>query len=124
MEKLNLYVASAYVTLGKMQGKTFLPLPTEKLMDSRDVPDKEKSNMYEALLIIWSKQIKRVLDTEPEHILKIKPFPDPLQELNFWRRKADNLNSISQQLKSEQVSAVVTYLTSSKSTFIGQYDRL
>lgn len=60
-----------------MQGKT-LVVPSEKVLTSRDVSDKEKSNIFESLLIIWTKQIKKVLDTEPEQILKAKAHPDPL----------------------------------------------
>lgn len=124
MEKLNGYVAQTYLTMGKIQGKTFLPLPSEKMIHSRDVSDKEKSNIFESLLIIWTKQIKKVLDTEPEQILKSKAHPDPLQELNFWKKKAENLNSISLQLKNQNFKFIIDFLNNSKSTFINQFERL
>jgi hypothetical protein len=41
--------------------------------------------MYENRIITWTKQIKKVLDYEPEHILKENPNPDPYTELNFWK---------------------------------------
>ena len=43
MEKVNSFVSQIYLTIGKVQGKTLLPLPFPKIMTSRDIPDKKKS---------------------------------------------------------------------------------
>lgn len=124
MERLDSYVAQAYLTLGKIKGKTFLPLPQEKLIKSRDIPDKEKSNIFESLLIVWTKQIKKVLDTEPEQIFKSNPSPDPLCELNFWKSKSENLNSIHEQLEHRNIKTILEFLKNAKSTFVTQFERL
>ena len=124
IERINSFLAQIYLVIGKIQGKTLLPLPLEKTIYSRDIPDKEKCQIFESRIITWTKQIKRVLDTEPEHILKENPNPDPLIELKFWKKKADNLNSINEQLRISHVLYIIDFLRCSKSTFINQFDRL
>ena len=124
MERINAFLAQIYLVIGKIGGRTLLPLPLEKSTYSRDIPDKEKCQIFESRIITWTKQIKKVLDTEPEHILKDNPHPDPMVELNFWKKKADNLNSIDEQLQLEQVQYIVDFLRTAKSTFINQFDRL
>lgn len=124
MERINAFLAQIYLVIGKIEGKTLLPLPLEKSIFSRDIPDKEKCQIFESRIITWTKQIKKVLDTEPEHILKENPHPDPIVELNFWKKKAENLNSINEQLQLEQVLYIVDFLRVAKSTFINQFDRL
>ena len=73
---------------------TLLPLPSEKIIYSRDISEKDKSQIFEQRIITWTKQIKKVLDTEPEQILKKDEHPNPLYEIQFWRKKSENLNSI------------------------------
>jgi len=121
MEKVNTFVAQIYLTIGKIQGKTLLPLPLKKMIHSSDVSNKQKCQIFESRIITWTKQIKKVLDTEPEHILKENPKPLPTDELSFWEKKAENLNSISEQLKTPEVVDILKFLRDSKSTFINQF---
>lgn len=100
MEKLNNYVAQMYLTIGQVYGKTQLPLPPKKIMDS-NIPSKDKAHIYENSIITWSKQIRKVLEQEPEHALKKGNNPQPHVEIEFWKKKSDNLNSIHNQLKTE-----------------------
>ena len=43
--------------------------------------------------------------------------PGPLAELDFWQSKAENLNSIFQQLQGEKIRRVLRFLDTSKSTY-------
>jgi len=45
-------------------------------------------------IITWTKQIKNVLKQDPESALKNGNHPDPLTEIDFWKSKSENLNSI------------------------------
>ena len=92
MEKVDSYVAQIYLTIGRIQGKTLLPLPVRR---PGEISAKARCQLFESRIITWTKQIKKVLDTEPEHILKENPTPDPFCELRFWEQKAENLNSIA-----------------------------
>ena len=124
MEKVNNFLAQIYLTMGKIQGKTLLPLPMNKMIFSSAISDKQKCQVFESRIITWTKQIKKVLDTEPEHILKTNPNPDPFCELRFWQKKADNLNSIHKQLNFKEIKFILEFLKKSKSTFINQFERL
>jgi dynein heavy chain len=54
---------------------------------------------------------------EPEQALKIGNNPGPLTELQFWKNKADNLNSIFNQLESIEVKNILRFLEGNKSTY-------
>ena len=64
----------------------------------------------------WTKQIKAELKKDPENALKNNNHPDPLTEVNFWKNKAENLNSICDQLNSEKIKKVLKFLEQNKST--------
>lgn len=43
---------------------------------------------------MWQKQIIKILEKDSESLLKINQNPDPMLEINFWKVKSENLNSI------------------------------
>lgn len=95
MEKFNNYVAQVYVIMGLIKGRTMLPLPSHKLSQSDQTNDKDKAHVFEGSIITWTKQIKNVLKLEPEQALKqANNDPGPMTEIEFWKNKAENLNSI------------------------------
>lgn len=124
MERLNNFVAQIYLVIGKIQGKTLLPLPLEKFIKSKEINDKDRAQIFESRIITWTKQIKKVIEMEPEQILKTDPNPGPQCELEFWRRKADNLNSIHHQIEQEDFQIILNFLRDNKSTFINQFESL
>jgi dynein heavy chain, axonemal len=113
-----------YLTLGQVDGKTKLPLPPRKIMHSDKISDKDKAHIFENSIITWTKQIRKVLETEPEQALKNGNNPGPLIEIDFWKKKSDNLNSIHNQLKTDQVALITKTLRESKSTYTNQFDKL
>ena len=124
MDKLNNFIAQMFLTLGQIEGKTLLPLPPQKLLESKDLTEKERAHIFETNIITWTKQIRRVLETEPEHVFRSNPRPDPLCELTFWQKKAENLNSIHKQLKSNSIKLILNSLKKAKSTFRNQFEKL
>lgn len=60
MERFNSYVAQVYVMIGLNKGRTMLPLPNRKLINS-DGSEKDKAHIFESSIITWTKQIKNVL---------------------------------------------------------------
>ncbi len=124
MEKFNNYVAQVYVMMGLMKGKTMLPLPSGKLTSSDTTPDKDKAHIFESSIITWTKQIKNVLKLEPEQALKQGNDPGPTVELEFWEKKAENLNSIYSQLQSVEVKNIIRFLEGNKSTYTNPFAKL
>jgi dynein heavy chain len=124
MDKLNNFIAQMFLTLGQIDGKTLLPLPPQKILESKELTEKERAQVFETNIITWTKQIRRVLETEPEHVFKNNPRPDPLCELAFWKKKSENLNSIHKQLKSQSIRLILDSLRRAKSTFRNQFEKL
>lgn len=101
-----------------------LPIPPQETTTSERISSKDKAHVLEGAVITWSKQIKNVLKQDPEMALKAGGDPSPLVEIDFWRNKAENLNSIHQQLQSEKIRRVLKFLMQNKSTYTNQFAKL
>ena len=124
MEKLNSFNANMYLTIGQKNGKTLLPLPPKKILESDSMYEKDKADIFNNSIITWMKQIRKVLETEPEQNLKAGKDPGPEKEIEFWQKKAENLNSIHEQLKSDSVKLILKTLRASKSTYANEFEKL
>lgn len=86
--------------------------------------DHDRIHILESCVVTWTKQIKNVLKSDPDEPLKLGQHPGPEAELNFWTERANNLNSIQQQLEGSHVQKVVSVLQQAKSTYFPAYGRL
>lgn len=77
-----------------------------------------------AAIIHWQKQIKNVLKQDPETSLKEGKHPEPMTEIDFWKNKSENLNSICLQLNSERIKKVLKFLEQNKSTYTTPFSKL
>ena len=124
-ENFHRFLASTFVMLGHMSGKTMLPLPPEEVYSSmeKNQHDKDSVHVLETSVVAWTHQIKDVLQLDPEAVLK-GGNPGPQAELEFWAKKAENLNSIDKQLSSEKVKQIIRMLEVTKSTYFPAFNRL
>lgn len=90
IDKLQGFIARTSETVGYVNGKTELPMPTKNYIESKS--DTDKKGTLEGSVIMWQKQIKKILKLEPEVTFKTQVNPGPLSEINFWKSKAFNLN--------------------------------
>jgi len=121
-DKLHLFLAATEVTMGQVKGETKLPLPqqdSDKSMSRRD-----KTLIYEGSVNMWTKQIRHVLKLDPETELKKGNNPGPQVEIDFWKNKADNLNSVWEQLNSPPIQQVMTFLDDNHSTYSQPFQQL
>eukprot|EP00960_Hanusia_phi_P039486 753915-Hanusia_phi.AAC.17 len=124
-ESIHRFLAQTYITIGNTQGKTLLPLPPNHgaaLMDAAG-RDKDRIHVLESAVVMWTKQIKNILKMDPESALK-QGNPGPEVELEFWKNKAENLNSLHNQLVGEKIRKVVKVLEVTKSTYFPAFNRL
>lgn len=124
-ESLHRFVAQVYITIGNTQGITMLPLPPNHgaaIIDNTG-RDKDRIHVLESAVVMWTKQIKGILKQDPETALK-SGHPGPEVELEFWRNKAENLNSLHVQLSGEKIRKVVKVLEVTKSTYFPAFNRL
>lgn len=113
------------MTIGQIKGRTLLPLPPSDITTSERTSSKDKAHVLESAIITWTKQIKTVLKQDPEAGLKNdKEDPNPLAEIDFWKNKALNLNSIYKQLQSDKIKKVMKFLSQNKSTYTGPFSKL
>lgn len=85
---------------------------------------KDRVHLFESAVITWTKQIKKILNRDPEDTLKLGQNPTPDKELAFWTFQSVNLNSIYDQLQSEQNRMVLRFLDMSKSTYCTPFANL
>lgn len=67
LEKYSRFLAKLHATLGVMSGRTLLPTPPEELPG--DSSSTEKLHLYEDSVIMWTKQIRLVLEKNPAQSL-------------------------------------------------------
>ena len=65
-----------------------------------------------------------MLKQDPENALKDGKHPGPDAELDFWKKQAENLESICDQLNTERIKKVLKFLEQNKSTFISPFSKL
>ena len=122
-DNMNRFLANTHITAGRVAGNTVLPLPPTAL--SKMNADRNSMHILENAVVTWTRQVKSILKMEPEQMLREKNInPGPSQEVLFWENKAHNLNSIHEQLKSENVRRVLEVLEAAKSTYFPAFDRL
>jgi dynein heavy chain len=131
MDNLNLLQSHVSIMLSQTEGKTCLPLPSASAKDTKDSGEeqrpgstKDRIHLLEGAVITWTRQIKNVLKTDPEGMLKQGLNPTPDEELAFWVAKSGNLNSIVEQLNGGDIRRVLRFLDDSKSTYCNPFTKL
>ncbi|XP_069770267.1 dynein axonemal heavy chain 5 isoform X3 [Narcine bancroftii] len=107
MEKVNLAECGTF-DLRLLKG------PTDYLSVANNTEALEK---IEACIKVWIKQIEQVL-TESEQLRKEADDLGPHAELDHWKKRMSKFNYLLDQLKGQDVKAVLGVLTTSKSKFL------
>ena len=61
---------------------------------------------------------------DPEALLKEGKNPEPMVEIDFWKNKSANLNSIHAQLQMDGLKKVLKFLEQNKSTYTNPFSKL
>ena len=122
MDRFYTFLSSTTILCGHVKGETRLPMPPLDVNDTSN--GKNRISLLEGAIITWTKQIKSVLKQDPESQLKQGGQPTPDVEIAFWKNKANNLNSIFDQLQSNRIRRVLRALDLSKSTYCTTFARL
>ncbi|KAH8088652.1 dynein light chain binding protein [Aureococcus anophagefferens] len=121
MDRFVAFLSSTTILCGHIKGETRLPMPPDEQSNSNV---KNRISLLEGAVITWTKQIKSVLKQDPESQLKQGKDPTPDVEIEFWKHKANNLNSIFDQLQSQRIRRVLRALDLAKSTYCTTFSRL
>lgn len=113
------FMASLTESANEETGRTSLYLPFKDGIKSeldRTSVGKDLLQQLEGIAIHWTRQIKGLLSSH-EHVLSSQS-QGPIEEINYWKSRARNLSSISDQLQSEEVQAIVRFLNQYESKYV------
>lgn len=119
------FLSQLHVTFGQSYGKTLLPMPPREVSlglptgTQGRVAGKDKDRVYvlEMCVAGWTKQIKQVLKQDSISFFGGDQSLGTSTEFEFWENRAENLNSLMEQLASEKIKKVIKILDTTKSTY-------
>lgn len=104
-------------------GRTVLYCPS---FEFNSVPeaaqDKERLQIMESIVIHWTRQIKDVVNNHDSSASA--ETSGPLDEIEFWKGRAQDLIGIQKQLEGEKVCRLIEVLHYAKSNYIGPFQTL
>ncbi|KAI8894261.1 dynein heavy chain and region D6 of dynein motor-domain-containing protein [Globomyces pollinis-pini] len=121
--QLHKFMAFLTDTTYQVKGHTVLYVPEGHHIVVEDAARaKDVVQRLEALLVHWTRQIKEVINTQ--HTSESSENSGPLEEIQFWRSRCDDLSGISDQINRKEVQTIIEVLTIAKSSFLEQFLRL
>ena len=102
-------------------GQTVLYIPDEgPLMSSEDAPQsRELVQRLETAMIHWTRQIKDVLGAQDS--IETGDGDGPLEEIQFWRDRCENLSGISSQVRDPKVTRISQILEQTNSSYLASF---
>lgn len=73
-------------------------------------------------MIHWIRQIKEVLNSQDAY--ETSENAGPLEEIEFWKSRCEDLSGISDQLSKAGVKQIQETLQQSKSSYVGPFKKL
>ncbi|XP_014680873.1 PREDICTED: dynein heavy chain 2, axonemal-like [Priapulus caudatus] len=118
------FMANLTDTRYKMEGHTVLYVPVEGLDTTVEVAARKKEfvQRLETAMIHWTRQIKEVLSSQES--IETGENAGPLEEIEFWRSRCEDLSGLSHQLDQPGVKKIRTILELSRSSYVGPFLKL
>ena len=119
-ESFHSFLSSTTILCAQVKGETRLPMPPVESVDGSVAPQ-NPIPLLEAAILTWTKQIKNILKQDPEILLKEGLHPCPDVEIEFWKRKAESLNAVFEQLQGRKIGRVLRTLDQANSTYCSSF---
>ena len=116
---LHKFMASLTETCYHSQGNTVLYVPEYPDKDLAPANPTEFLQRMEALIIFWTRQLKEVISNQNTSYNVEADVP--LEEVEFWRRRNNDLGRLRAQLTRPEVRAVIDYLVEQRSHFVAEF---
>ncbi|GBG32973.1 Dynein heavy chain 2, axonemal [Hondaea fermentalgiana] len=121
--QLHKFVASLTETTNQSKGKTILYIPLEAVDDPEAAArDKDLVQRLESTMIRWTRQIKEVVNNQD--MAANTETSGPLEEIQFWRSRTQDLSGISQQLEKPGIQKIVAVLECVKSSYLAPFQSI
>lgn len=82
----------------------------------------ESMYLVSAAMIHWARQIKEVLNTQDA--FEMSETSGPLEEIEFWKNRCQDLSGISAQLDKPGVKKIEQILETAKSSYVAPFRKL
>jgi dynein heavy chain len=84
--------------------------------------DKDLVQLMQAIVIHWTRQIKGVVNNHDNSTMA--ESSGPLEEIEFWKGRAQDFLGIQVQLQSAEVQRIIEVLNYAKSNYLGPFNAL
>lgn len=74
------------------------------------------------VVIHWTRQIKEVLNSQES--LEMTEGAGPLEEIQFWKARCDDLSGLTRQLDQAGVGRVISVMEKAKSSYLPPFTKL
>jgi len=106
------------------KGRTNLYIPAEDLSDiEAAAKDKDLLQRLESTVIFWTRQIKDVVSNQ-ESQQSNDNSSSPLDEINFWTTRTNNLNVLYKQLQKPELKKICHILKIADSSYLQSFKDL
>ena len=110
-------------TVHHVAGRTVLYCPHfEFKTEAEAAQDKERLQIMESIVIHWTRQIKDVVNNHDNSASS--ESSGPLDEIDFWKGRAQDLIGIQKQLEGSNVIRIVEVLKYAKSNYYAPFESL
>lgn len=121
--QLHKFMAFITDSTHQLKGNTVLYVPEdEHISAAEESHSKDVIQRFESLLIHWTRQVKEVVNAQ--NTSETSENSGPLEEIQFWRNRCNDLSGISEQLNRKPVQRVIKILDTCKSSYLEQFQRL
>lgn len=118
------FMATLAEAVNVSSGKTVLYTPVFEFGAIADAAkNKDLVQQVDSIVIHWTKQLKSVLNNH-DNPAQAAELSGPLDEINFWKVRADDLLGIQQQLEEPEIVNIISLLEHAKSAYLEQFKAL
>lgn len=109
------------------RGQTYLYIPQEDLNDpgvdlEAKAKDRDLLQRLESIVIGWTRQIKELVSSQDSP--NAKTIETPLDEINFWHRRTNNLKILTERLDHQDLQKITKVLWYNKSSYLQSFEKL
>ena len=121
--QLHAFMAQLTDASHQKEGFTELYIPNEDLSNLELAQqDKDLIQRLEATVIHWGRQIKEVINNQDNQ--HDSESAGPIDEINYWRSRKQNLSYIDEQLEKPELIRIKTLLNNVDSSYVTGFEDL
>jgi dynein heavy chain len=124
LEQIHKFMAILTETVAQRQGNTKLYVPKDYMDDKELNPNdkKDRNHRLKEVLSHWTKQIRELINNQTNQ--SDSDNSGPLEEIDNWTLRRDNLNNIKEQLENPAVVEILRILKEADNKNVKNFNEL